>query len=59
MLHILLLLYTHVLRAYFKCFMFQVFCFHVFRVFQTYVAKVDLDVAYVVIAIDACFKSIF
>jgi hypothetical protein len=34
-------------------------CFHVFQMFQTYVAKVDLYVAYVAMAIHSCFKSIF
>jgi hypothetical protein len=31
-------------------------CFHVF---QTYIVKVDLNIAYIIMAIHACFKSIF
>jgi hypothetical protein len=53
MLHSLIWLYTHVSSVCFKC----------LRCFQTYVAsvssditKVDLDVAYVVMAIHTCFK---
>ena len=44
----LLWLYTHVSSV----------CFHVIKMFQPYVAKVDLDVAYVAMAIHACFKCI-
>jgi hypothetical protein len=45
----LLWLHTHVSSV----------CFHVFQMFQIYFVKVDLNVAYVVMAIHACFKSIF
>jgi hypothetical protein len=46
MLHILLWLHTHVSSV----------CFNVFQMFQTYVAKVDLEVAYIAMAIHACFN---
>jgi hypothetical protein len=45
----LLWLHTHVSSV----------CFHVFQMFQTYVAKVDLNVVYVAMTIYACFKSLF
>jgi hypothetical protein len=34
-------------------------CFHVFQMFQTYIAKVDLNIIYVAMAIHARLKSIF
>ena len=46
----------HVASVCFKCFM----CFiRMLQVFHLDVAEVDLDVAYVAMAIHACFKNIF
>jgi hypothetical protein len=44
----LLWLHTHVSSV----------CFHVFQMFQTYVAKVDLNVVYVVMTIYACVQEL-
>jgi hypothetical protein len=43
----------HVSRACFQCFIYML------QVFHLDVVKVDLDVAYVVMAIYACFKRMF
>jgi hypothetical protein len=47
---------VHVAKVYFKCFR----CFRgMLQVFHINVAKVDLDVAHVAIAIHVCCKSLF
>jgi hypothetical protein len=56
MFHILLWLYTYVSSICFKCFSrFR----RMLQVFHLDVAKVDLDIACVAMAIHACFKHIF
>jgi hypothetical protein len=47
---------TRVSSVYFKCFR----CFiYILQIFHLDVAKVDLNVAYVAMAIHVCFKRIF
>jgi hypothetical protein len=56
MLHMLLCVYTHVLSICFKC----LGCFRLMlQVFHLDVAKVDLDIAYVSMAMHTRFKRMF
>jgi hypothetical protein len=56
MLYMLFWLYTHVSSVYFKCLRCSKL---MLQVFHLDVAKVDLNIAYIAIAIHACFKHCF